>query len=517
MLEYSEIEKLREENNPLNIIPQVGAQENNLNLDVDILITGGNRGGGKTFMLCFEPKYDSHNPYFDGVILRKEKDDLSGAIKTSKLIFDQRDGQYLKSELAWQFRMGGKLRFTYFDSSYDDFCKRFQGQEIPYIGIDEITQMPYDKFRYLITCNRNSHNIKNRIWGTCNPDPHSWVRRFIDWWIGDDGYPIGERDGVIRYCFMNGDNPDDIFWGNSAQEVYDQCYHIIDKAWETARLDGKDFGKEVFIKRVTFTRASIDENKKLLESDPSYIASISTSEEAREINLYGNWNYKPTSTDVIGLKEMTLFYNNSIQSGDKIRRVTCDVAFQGGDALVMWLWEGRHLKDIYVCGRDSKTTVNIVRSKLKEWRVLEENFIYDKPGVGQIFVGFIPNAIPFEPQESVPEEEKGLYANLKSKCAYFFANNIKDGKYSIEESVLNTKLSGRNFRNRRVKDILNEERKIIRFVEDSNKGKELIKKEEMKKIIGRSPDYFESLIMFEKFSFDKEKKYWVKPKGRGFI
>ena len=115
MLEYSDIEKLRKEDNPLNIIPQVGAQENNLNLDVDILITGGNRGGGKTFMLCYEPKYDSDNQYFEGVILRKEKDDLRGAIKTSQLIFDQRDGQYLKSELAWQFRMGGKLRFTYFE------------------------------------------------------------------------------------------------------------------------------------------------------------------------------------------------------------------------------------------------------------------------------------------------------------------------------------------------------------------------------------------------------------------
>ena len=32
MLEYSDIEKLRKEDNPLNIIPQVGAQENNLNL-----------------------------------------------------------------------------------------------------------------------------------------------------------------------------------------------------------------------------------------------------------------------------------------------------------------------------------------------------------------------------------------------------------------------------------------------------------------------------------------------------
>lgn len=517
MIEYSEIEKLREEGSPLNIIPQVGAQEMNLNLDVDILITGGNRGGGKTFMLCYEPKYDSDKPGFKGVIFRKEKGDLEGAIETSKIIFDASDGVYLKSEAAWSFRNGGSLKFTYFDSSYDDFVKRFQGQQLPYIGIDEITQIPYDKFRYLITCNRNSHGIKNRIWGTCNPDPQSWVRRFIDWWIGEDGYPIEERDGVIRYCFIDGESPDDIYWGNSAQEVYDQCYNIIDKAYEEARLDGLEYGKEIFIKRVTFTRASLDQNKILLDSDPTYVASISTSEAARQVNLYGNWNYKPTTEDIITPEDMNLFYQNSHQFNDNIRRVTCDVAFEGGDSLVMWLWIGNHLEDLFVCGLNSRETVNAVSIKLREWRVLEENFSYDLPGVGFALKGFFPDAIPFQPQEAVPDHEKGMYANLKSKCAHFFATNLIDGKYSINERLLDKKLSGKNFTNMPLKRILNEERKIIRFVHGSNKGKELIKKEEMKRIIGRSPDYFESLIIREKFNFLSEEELWIKPTGLGFI
>ena len=39
----------------------------------------------------------------------------------------------------------------------------------------------------------------------------------------------------------------------------------------------------------------------------------------------------------------------------------------------------------------------------------------------------------------------------------------------------------------------------------------------MKNIIGRSPDYMESLIMFKKFEFDKNKNKWIKPKGLGFV
>ena len=518
MITYKDIELLREEDNPQKIAPQAGAQEDNLSLDVDILITGGNRGGGKTFMLCLEPKYDVDNPNFNGIIFRKEKGDLDGVIQTSHIIFDQ-DGKYNKSENLkyWQFNSGGRLRFNFFDSSIEDFKKRFQGHQYAYIGIDEITHIPYDKFRYLVTCNRNAHGIKNRIWGTCNPDPHSWVRTFIDWWIGEDGYPIPERDGVIRYCFMDGENPDDIYWGNSAQEVYDQCSNIIDRAYERANMAATGYGKEIFIKRVTFTRAELSENKKLLESDPSYVASISTSEEARQRNLYGNWNYKPSSQDFITDVDMNNMFNNAIQLGDKIRRITCDVAFQGGDALVMWLWVGNHIQDVFVCGQDSKTTIDIVRAKMREWRVLEENFCYDYQGLGQTFKGFFPQAMRFISQGAIEEEERGLYANEKSKCAYFFGLDLKDKKYSINSDILDIKMTGRNFSSMPLRNVLLTERKIIRFLEDSPKGKELIKKPEMKNIIGRSPDYMESLIMFKKFEFDKNKNKWIKPKGLGFI
>lgn len=519
MLEYSKIEELRELDNPKNIIPQKGAQENNLTIDVDILITGGNRGGGKTFMLCLEPKYDIHIPQFNGVIFRKEKGDLIGAINTSKIIFEE-DGIYKKSDNAmeWDFNSGANLKFTFFEQSYDDFVKRFQGQELPYIGIDEITHIPYDKFKYLITCNRNSHGIKNRIWGTCNPDPNSWVRKFIDWWIGEDGYPIPERDGVIRYCFFDGKTPDDIYWGNSAKEVYNQCSHIIDRAYESARLENSGLGKEVFIKRVAFTRASIDENIKLLKSDPTYIASISTSEEARQQNLYGNWNYKPTDGDEIMQSDMDNFYENAMQVGDGIRRCTCDVAFRGGDALVMWLWVGRHIKDFFICSLDSKQTVGVVRAKLKEWQVLEDNFIYDLAGVGQIFVGFFPNAIGFIASAGMEDSEKHLYANLKSKCAYKLVNSFKELTISIEPELLERKVSGRNFKDSTLRMVLNQERKIIKFVSDSLKGKELVKKAEMKKIIGRSPDYFESLLMIEKVAIDFETEdEWVLPTGSFYI
>ena len=123
--------------------------------------------------------------------------------------------------MTWNFYKGGSLAFSHFSDTVYDFKERFRGKQYSYIAIDEIPQMEYAKFKFLMTCNRNARGIRNRIVGTCNPDPDSWVRKFIDWWIGEDGLPIEERDGVIRYCFMDGDTPDSIYWGDTPEEVYE--------------------------------------------------------------------------------------------------------------------------------------------------------------------------------------------------------------------------------------------------------------------------------------------------------
>lgn len=81
--------------------------------------------------------------------------------------------------MTWNFNWGGWLEFNYYSDSIEDFKKRFQGRQFSYIGVDEITHMDYPKFKYLITCNRNAHFIRNRFFGTCNPDPDSWVATFI--------------------------------------------------------------------------------------------------------------------------------------------------------------------------------------------------------------------------------------------------------------------------------------------------------------------------------------------------
>lgn len=247
--------------------------------------------------------------------------------------------------------------------------------------------MEFAKFQYLITCNRNAHGIRNRFFGTCNPDPDSWVAKFIDWWIGEDGLPIPERDGVIRYCFINGDNVDSIYWGDTREEVYEQCKDIINSYWKP---EYEQYGtpQELFIKSVCFVEAKLSDNVKLLASDPTYLANlVNQSEEQRARDLDGNWKFKSAGDDFIKQAHLEQFFLLPQNTSLSTRYVTCDVAFEGGDSMVMWLWEGWHIKDLFVCRFDARRAVQVVKAKLEEWGVLEENFTYDLNGVGQTFNG----------------------------------------------------------------------------------------------------------------------------------
>jgi hypothetical protein len=58
---------------------------------------------------------------------------------------------------------------------------------------------------------------------------------------------------------MDGKN---VVWGNSIQEVLQQCPHIFNNPTL------QDFDKEELVKSVTFIEGDIYQNKELLDKDP---------------------------------------------------------------------------------------------------------------------------------------------------------------------------------------------------------------------------------------------------------
>lgn len=506
----------------LRFVAQLGGQEDMLAIDADIKICGGSRGGSKSFTSLMEVLKDIKNPHFKAVILRNEKPDVENLETDSRRLFSQ-FGKYNKSknDMTWNFDNGGSLSFSYYAGDFEkDFKIRFQGKQYSYICIDEGTQCPYKKFKYLLTNNRNGSGIRNRFWITCNPDPESWVRKFIDWWVDEDGYIDPQKNGVIRYCFMEGDSPNSIYWGDTREEVYEQCKDKIDAAWDEKY---EKFGltkAEMFVKSVTFVRADVSDNIELVSTDPSYLANLAQQDEEQVMrDLKANWNFKASGDDMIKMEDLEAIYDNAEQIDDGIDRASADIAFTGGDNFVMWHWRGWHCVDLIVCRLDSRTLVSVVSAKLREWGVQECNFTYDMQGIGQYFKGFFPDAIPFNNQAAPiagnRKEEDGikkLYKDLKSQCAFLFYLAVKDRKISIDSDLLDRKYSGKDFEKVPLRQILMKERKMLRRDETSDDSAfRLIKKKEAKKYVGHSPDFFESL--FYRMIFTLTKKKYKKIKG----
>ena len=503
--------------NPYNVIIQQGGQEMFLSTKADITIYGGSRGGGKSYGILMDALNDIYNPNFHALIMRNEKSDLDAIIETSYQLY-KHFGDYNRSkdDMTWNFHAGGFLRFGYYADDIKDFKIRWQGKDFAYIAIDEITHMPYNKFKYIITDNRNAFFIRNRVYGTCNPDPESWVAMFIDWWIDDDGYPIHERNGRLRYCFMDGDDPTSITWGDTREEVYQKCRGTIDRYW---REDMAQYGKpqDLFIKSVCFIEGKVTENRQLMRSDPTYLANLANQDEAqRARDLDGNWKYREVGTALLKLADMERWFNNDRQSMDNQPYASCDVALDGGDNLVLCLWKGnrRHLYDIFTSKLDSVRTPQAVAAKLDEWGVPQRNFPYDLSGLGQLFKGHFPDAVPFTNQGNIPPNEKYVYNDFKSKAAYLFTQAIKAGEFSIEPELLERKFSGHGYSKRTLREILINEKNALRRDETrTDHGFTLPKKAVMKKLVGHSPDFIEAMLMVMIFDIKQMKRRH----GLGFL
>lgn len=258
------------------IKPQRGPQEKFLASSAEIALYGGAAGGGKTYALLLEPlRYMSVKGY-RAVIFRSSYMQISASgglwDESAAMYSGIRGARPAKSpKRHWRFSDNAVLYFDYLGR--DDDVYKWQGSQITFIGFDELTHFSERQFFYMLSRNRSTCGVKPYIRATCNPDADSWVAKFIEWWIDQDtGYPIPERSGAIRYMARIND---EIIWGNSIRELSEQGIGTS------------------YIKSVTFISSTLQDNKILMEKDPSYIANLKALPTVeRERLLYGNWKIK---------------------------------------------------------------------------------------------------------------------------------------------------------------------------------------------------------------------------------
>lgn len=328
----------------MNIRPQP-KQEEFLSSPADLVIYGGAAGGGKTYALLLEECRHSGNPKFNSVIFRRNNTQIftNGGLWDSAMALLPQIGAKPKKTPKPQFTFpsGAKVVFDHLERYAD--CLSYQGSQIPFIAFDELTHFDENVFWYMLSRIRSDSGVPGYVRATTNPDPDSWVRAFIDWWIGKDGLAIPERSGKIRWFIrLNGE----VIWGDSRMDLLkyqfpgeirqvdkshadkselflqegndkakqtvvlpgeDGVLYVITRTREFFRWDGTQYVQLTAPKSATFILSTLQDNRILMQNDPSYLANLQALPLVEQERLLGgNWDIRPSAGMYFPRSKVTL-------------------------------------------------------------------------------------------------------------------------------------------------------------------------------------------------------------------
>ena len=252
----------------------------------------------------------------------------------------------------------------------------------------------------------------------------------------------------------------------------------------------------------------LDVNRKFIQAlvdDNPFISNyyrenlLTLDKQSRERLLYGNWDF---DSDPSALCEydaiLDCFTNDHVQPTGK-KYISADLAMQGRDKFIAGCWDG------LICNvaiDQSISTGKSIETDLKklmiETGISHSHTIVDSDGLGAYLESYLNNIKTFhggsKPINKVKDNFKLFeYNNLKSECAFKLAELINKRMIKIICTDTQKQLIIEELGCLKKDNIDNDTSKIC-----------IIKKEKMKEIIQRSPDYLDMLLMRMYFELKQE-------------
>lgn len=217
----------------------------------------------------------------------------------------------------------------------------------------------------------------------------------------------------------------------------------------------------------------------------------------RERLLNGNFEYDDDPNALVDTEAIYDLFTNTVENGDKY--LTADIARYGQDKTVIYCWRGL---TVYKAFYYEKQGIDVTGQKIKEILATEQipysHAIIDEDGIGGGIVdtvkgvkGFIANTKPFDIIETrMGKPIPANFENLKTQCYFKLAELINNHKMAvfIDDGY--------------VKNAIIEELQYVK--QKPTDGKlSLLRKSEVKDLLGRSPDFSDALMMRMWFEFQK--------------
>jgi hypothetical protein len=204
--------------------------------------------------------------------------------------------------------------------------------------------------------------------------------------------------------------------------------------------------------------------------------------QQRKRLLEGDWNYMDDTDSLFEFDSISgSIFKDSPNPQDK-KYMSVDVARFGSDRSVVTIWVGLVVTEVLVYSKLSTTELSSqIKDLIAKYGIHPTNVIVDSDGVGggvadQIRgTNFVNNSKPLHDQN---------FSNLKSQCYVKLADMFREGKISL------------NLLDPTTIDDLTQELLAVKLKDvDKDNKVQVQSKEEMKKILGKSPDLSDSLMM----------------------
>ena len=208
----------------------------------------------------------------------------------------------------------------------------------------------------------------------------------------------------------------------------------------------------------------------------------------KERLLYGNWDYEDNPNALLTYEEILNVWDNVYVSEDTLpnqKYITADIAFTSDNCVIM-VWDDFTIVEIIV--NPQGKLEEFIDEKAREYNIPQYNVSYDSDGVGKFLSTRLKNARPIVNNSQALNKEN--YKNLKTQLYYKLCDMIKENKVKI--STIQNK-----------KEII-EELSVIEHKVSNVVGKiEMVDKGDVKRKIGRSPDFSDAMAYRMIFEYKK--------------
>jgi phage terminase large subunit len=413
------------------------------------LLFGGAKGGGKSFLGATQMTMNSLiYPETQRFVAREELNDLrKWTLPTFNEVFkiialDKSEYSFNGQDNFILFKNGSKINFIAAKRTPSDpYFERFGSMQNTEGWIEEggeIDEMAYSNLKLSIGRNKNKeYNIPFKLLITANPKKN-WMYNYIF-----KPFDKGELKENIKYI------------QSFAQDNYGLTSEYLDTL-----NDIKD-------------------------------------KRDRQRLLMGIWNYDDDDDSLVTYDKITdMFTNSFVETGGQ-NFLTIDVAITN-DKFVCYAWEGLIVKevrsiqnvskpisimtdeDVWINKVDFTPLVRNINELENKWKIPRSNIAYDADGpIGAKLVKLIPGAVPIvNNRKSI----KPGYKNLSNELGFKLAEVINEDKIYYDCYLEPTVKQ----------NIIDEIQSSLKRASKVGEPLGLTLKDDVKKIIGHSPDHFDA-------------------------